>query len=147
MKVSISWWLLQLTVIILAIWRITVNRVLKISWVNCDKKRAQIQRGRSRNTEQILAVKFPKSCGDDRWGNYAMTWIWKHPRSYFHSYKFHISYVKFLYIYQRWQNKRTINLFVTRYLHLLWRAVRWNAFFQYNPAVFLWYVNFKDFIN
>ena len=93
MRVSISWWLLQLTVIILAIWRITVNRVLKISWVNCDKKRAQIQRGRSRNTEQILAVKFPKSCGDDRCGNYAMTWIWKHPRSYFHSYKFHISYV------------------------------------------------------
>ena len=93
MRVSISWWILQLTVIILAIWRITVNRVLKISRVNCDKKRAQIQRGRSRNIEQILAAKFPKSCGDDRWGNYAMTWIWKHPRSYFHSYKFHISYV------------------------------------------------------
>ena len=93
MRVSISWWILQLTVIILAIRRITVNRVLKISRVNCDKKRAQIQRGRSRNIEQILAVKFPKSCGDDRWGNYAMTWIWKHPRSYFHSYKFHISYV------------------------------------------------------
>ena len=37
MKLSISWWLLQLTVIILAIWRITVNSVLKISFIYLKK--------------------------------------------------------------------------------------------------------------
>ena len=37
MRVSISWWLLQLTVIILAIWRITVNSVLKISFIYLKK--------------------------------------------------------------------------------------------------------------